>query len=623
MPRWSVRAAAAGVLGLLCAAYGNHFHNGFHFDDSHAIVQNSFVRDLKFIPRYFVDATTFSDLPLNQSYRPVLQTTLAIDYRLGRGYNPVAFHIDTFVWYLTQLALMYALFVTVGERTAPKDAANKWIALIAVAVYGLHPVAAETVNYVIQRGEILAAVGALAGLVVYARAPRLRRMGLYLLPVAIGGLAKPTIFVFPLLLLLYLRLFEQEGPRRRLTDALQAIAPSFAVVVVVAVWSQNRTPPTWTAGGTSTSLYILTQPWVSLRYMAAFGAPLYLSADNDWKLVDGVADVRVIVGVVFLATVVWLAIGATRRRSTYPVAFGLWWFLIALVPTAVLPLAEVANDHRMFLPFVGLTLAITWAAALHVRHIANTAARRLAVAAVVVGIFALEAVGVRARNEVWRTDDTLWLDVTEKSPTNGRGLMNYGLTRMEKGDYPTAIAYFERALPFTPNYSLLHINLGVAYGGAGRVGEAQREFNAAIALAPTDWRSHYFYARWLRSVGRLPEAIAQLQLAVSQNPADLDSQTLLQLALREQRPSPEWYLALSLGQYQTGQFSACVASAGEALKLRPEYAEAYNNIAACHNALGEWDAGIAAAEAAVRLKPDFALAKNNLAYAMQQKQRSK
>jgi Flp pilus assembly protein TadD len=623
MPRWGVYAAAAGLLVLLCVAYGNHFHNGFHFDDAHAIVQNTFVRDLKFIPRYFVDATTFSDLPLNQSYRPVLQTTLAIDYRLGGGYNPVAFQLDTFAWYLLQLWLMYVLFVTIAERVAAKDPANRWIALIAVAIYGLHPVSAETVNYVIQRGEILATVGAVAALVIWACAPRLRRTGPYLLPLAIGGLAKPTIFVFPVLLLIYILLFEQEGSRKRLSDALRAIAPSVAVVVAVAVWSQNRTPPTWTAGGTSGSLYVLTQPWVTLRYMAAFGAPLYLSADNDWKLVAGVADVRVLVGLIFLAIVVWLAIGASRRRGTYPVAFGLWWFLISLVPTAVLPLAEVANDHRMFLPFVGLTLAVTWAAGMHVRNLATTAGRRWAVAAVVVAIFALETAGVRARNEVWRTDDSLWLDVTEKSPTNGRGLMNYGLTRMEKGDYPSAIAYFERALAFTPNYSLLHINLGVAYGAAGRLADAQREFNAAIALAPNDWRSHYFYARWLRSVGHLPEAIAQLQLAVSQNPADLDSQTLLQLCLREQRPTPESYLALSLGQYQTGQFKACVASAGEALKLRPDYAEAYNNIAACHNALGEWDDGIAAAEAAVRLKPDFALAKNNLAYAMQQKQRPK
>src|SRR3954466_1999208 len=100
MPRRGVHAAPAGLLLLLFVAYGNHFHNGFHFDDAHAIVQNTFVRDLRFIPRYFVDATTFSDLPLNQTYRPVLQTTLAIDYRAAGGYEPFAFQVDTFAWYL-------------------------------------------------------------------------------------------------------------------------------------------------------------------------------------------------------------------------------------------------------------------------------------------------------------------------------------------------------------------------------------------------------------------------------------------------------------------------------------------------------------------------------------------
>src|SRR5260370_37129398 len=119
MARWSVHAAAAGLLVLVCGAYANHFHNGFHFDDAHAILQNTFVRDLTFIPRYFVDATTFSDLPLNQSYRPVLQTTLAIDYRLGGGDEPFPLHLPPFARYLIQLALAFALFLLVLNATRP------------------------------------------------------------------------------------------------------------------------------------------------------------------------------------------------------------------------------------------------------------------------------------------------------------------------------------------------------------------------------------------------------------------------------------------------------------------------------------------------------------------------
>src|SRR6476646_2813714 len=83
-------------------AYSNHFENSFHFDDSHTIQNNLFIQDLKNIPRFFIDGTTFSSLPQNQSYRPVVSTSLAIDYHLGNGYDPFYFHLSTFLLFLVQ-----------------------------------------------------------------------------------------------------------------------------------------------------------------------------------------------------------------------------------------------------------------------------------------------------------------------------------------------------------------------------------------------------------------------------------------------------------------------------------------------------------------------------------------
>ena len=53
------------------------------------------------------------------------------------------------------------------------------------------------------------------------------------------------------------------------------------------------------------------------------------------------------------------------------------------------------------------------------------------------------AYGTRQRNIVWRTEESLWLDATIKSPDNGRGLMNYGVIQMNKGNYPVADDYFK------------------------------------------------------------------------------------------------------------------------------------------------------------------------------------
>ncbi len=126
---------------------------------------------------------------------------------LGGGLNPLWFHVSTFLWFLVQLILMYALYMYVLEQTRP-SAQNWWLAWLAVAIYGLHPVSAETVNYIIQRGDLYAALGIVAGVVIYAWKPGLRRRGLYLLPPLAAMLAKPTSLIFAPLLLIYIVLID-------------------------------------------------------------------------------------------------------------------------------------------------------------------------------------------------------------------------------------------------------------------------------------------------------------------------------------------------------------------------------------------------------------------------------
>src|SRR4051812_6881242 len=89
------------LLGLLLV-YSNHFNNSFHFDDSHTIVNNIYIQNIKNIPLFFKDGTTFSSLPANQSYRPVVVSSLAFDYWLGGGLKPFYFHLSQFIFFVLQ-----------------------------------------------------------------------------------------------------------------------------------------------------------------------------------------------------------------------------------------------------------------------------------------------------------------------------------------------------------------------------------------------------------------------------------------------------------------------------------------------------------------------------------------
>ena len=83
----------------------------------------------------------------------------------------------------------------------------------------------------------------------------------------------------------------------------------------------------------------------------------------------------------------------------------------------------------------------------------------------------------------------------------------------------------------------------------------------------------------------------------------------------DEKATPESLLQLSLTHYQAGDYEKSIEAARSALKLRPYYDLAYNNICAAYNKLEEWDKAVEAGESAVKLNPGNQLARNNLAFA--------
>ncbi len=656
---WKCASWRVVAVLVICLAYANSFHNGFHFDDFHSVVDNPAIRNINNVPRFFTDATTFSVLPANRTYRPIVSTSLAFDYAMGRGYVPFWFHLSTFLIFVGLFFLLDRLYELVFSKTQPSPA-NRWLALGAAAWFCLHPAMAETVNYVIQRGDLYCTVGCVAALFVYARYPRLRLSGIYLLPLVFALLSKPPAAVFPVLLYFYVFFFE--GKQRRVRVSLIAALPSAAVAAGM-LWLQSAmTPKTFVPSILSPWVYRLTQPYVWLRYFGEFILPLHLNVDTDLAPIDHV-DLRVVIGLLFLLLLLAAILITARRRGLFPIAFGLIWFVVTQLPTSLYPLSEVENDHRMFFSFVGLMLAAVWGGwCLFERLPSWTRLPTVRTAVMVLAIFALSgyAYGVRMRNKVWHDEASLWRDDVEKSPHNGRGLMIYGLTQMSKGQYPSALDLFTRALAFTPNYSTLEINLGVVNGAMADQGEAFRtplaeaHFLRAIALAPTADEPHAYYGRWLKNHARTAEAIAQLKIATVLNPERLfqrdelisaymlagdvnaahqaaqqtqaiepDDPVASQMLAHPNMPTAAVWINRSLSEYQRGQYEQAIDSAQHALQLDPNSAEAWNNIAAGNAGLHRWADAIAAAEKAIALKPDLQLARNNLAWSLSQKRLAK
>jgi hypothetical protein len=259
--------------GVACG-YVNHFHNSFHFDDFHTITQNPAIRSLAQVPRYFINARSFSILPTHYSYHPLVTASAALDYWLGAGLNPLWFHVSTFVWFVVQLALMYLLFVQIMAKSRPAPV-NRYIALWAVTWYAQHPANAEIINYIIQRADLYSTLGVVAGLALFCVWPSGRKTGFYLVPVIAGVLAKPVALIFPALLFAYVLVFESNDgaePERlgwaQVRRSLRVCLTATTVCVLLAIFQAAMTPKTFETGAASRTRYWLTQPIVAFHYIS-------------------------------------------------------------------------------------------------------------------------------------------------------------------------------------------------------------------------------------------------------------------------------------------------------------------------------------------------------------------
>ncbi len=649
------------LLLAVLLTYANSLGNAFHFDDFHTVTDNPAIRSLSNLPRIFTDTTAFSVLPANQTYRPIVTASLALDYALGRGYVPFWFHLSTLIWFLALVALLYVWAELIYGRTeGPRDA--RWPALLVAGWFGLHPAMAETVNYVVQRGDLYCTLGCIAALVVYAGYPAWRRYGLYLAPFALAMLSKPPALVLPLLLLLYVFFFELPDlpAGRRWRASVRAAAPTLALTAALLSLQSAMTPKTYAPTILSAAAYRLTQPYVWLRYCGALFLPVHLNVDTDlqpFAAINGAAAAGLLFVVGLLAYIGFCA----GRRRLYPIAYGLLWFLITQLPTSLYALSEVENDHRMFFSFPGLMLAVVWTGYLGYqwleRQIAGTGVRGLLLprlgAAFCGFLLCAYAFGAHRRNAAWHDEASLWADDVAKSPHNGRGLMIYGLTRMNAGDLSGALGLFTKALAYTPNYATLEINLGIVNGlladsgHPDRTDVAEEHFLRAIALSPSDDLTHAYYGRWLLQHRRLSEATSQLETATGLNglrtmqrdlllsaysqagntaaarslaqstldavPGDAAALAALNGTSSAEAPSPAAALInASLAAYRAGQFQQSIADAQGALKVDPHSAEAWNNVGAGYGALHQWDLGIAAEQQALKLNPALTIASNNL-----------
>ncbi|CAL2091224.1 tetratricopeptide repeat protein [Tenacibaculum sp. 190524A05c] len=660
----------------LAIVYSGHFDNGFYFDDKHTIVNNNSIKTIEIVD-FFTDSKTFSSLPGNQTYRPLTTLENATDYVIGGGLNPKVFHSHIFTIYIFLGIAIYFLALLLLRRNQSSNY-NQYIALLISAMFCFLCANTQTVNYIIQRAEITAALFVVLGLIFYIHDGFLRKTYLYLIFPFIGFFAKEMAFIFPFLLFVYILILEEKvyifnlkssENIKGILNTIKKTVPAFAVMFLFYfLVYKPAVANNYVTANSSAFNYFITQPMAIAHYMVSYFFPYNLSLDSDWTAYGSIADYRVILGFLIHFVILFFTLKVSHKKNLRLFTFGILWFYVALIPSSsIIALSEVMNDHRAFLAYIGLTIAfVTLLHNMYVTLKNRYDAKRIKLLAYIFlfTFFSGNIYGIIQRNKVWDNAHTLWKDTTIKSPNNGRALMNYGVVLMREARYNEAEKYFKKALKLIPKYHYLHINLSIIENQKGNTSEAEAYLKQAENLKP-DYMTLYFYANFLKKNNRIEEAEEKLLKSIQLSNSYPNSLNLLQDIYKETgrnnelkklanfiltkdpknrkaiqnlnsvknesenlekilnqiktNPTPENYLSLSLFYYRAKNYEESKNASLKAIELNPNYADAFNNLGISCFMLNDYNAAVTAYEKAIKINPNYELAINNLANAKKSK----
>jgi len=456
--RWLVIALVA----LTVAAYAPALRAPFLVDDVITIDASSQWETLPGMPT---------------AGRPLVLLTLGLNHELNRALGvdeqpdplgpnkTVSYRLFNLVVHLLTGALLFAfLRRAIRERPIPAE----WsriadpLAGVVTAVWLLHPIQSEVINYIVQRTEGLASMFYVATLYASQRAwdsSARRRMAWYALAVAacvLGLLCKEIVITVPLAVMLYDRAFRASSWREllRFGDGrgwfyIALASAGIATLVEFSLFARGDSAGfgegmTWYA-------YLYTQCWAIAHYLRLIVWPNALAPDYGFRAISGLRGVP---GAILLSALGCATLVAWRHVARFGwFAFaGSIFFLLLAPSSSVIPVVtEIGAERRVYLALAALLVPAVVGAEWIRRRV--TGARRgesraRGVVACVAGSAIVLGVATFARSRTYADPELFWRRGAEAMPGNPRPLEQLGMVLFlgQPPRYEAAESVFVKAM---------------------------------------------------------------------------------------------------------------------------------------------------------------------------------
>lgn len=526
-PRWRNGLCFVLLALLVFLLYSNTLDGTFVFDTEKIIQYNPAIR----LTELSLDSLGRAGFQSPISDRPVATISFGLNYFFNE-YNVGGYRLVNILIHFTNGFLLYLLFKTTLNLPLLRDRYGSlgWLPFVTALVWLVHPLHTQSVTYIIQRMNSLAAMFYLSSLLMYVKA-RLaasnRKRWLLLAGcaccVVLGLGSKEIAVTIPLFIFLYEWYFLQDLSLAWLKSRLPALVGMALLLGVVALVFLGGSPVErilshYDRFDFTMGQRVLTEFRVVIFYLSLllFPHPSRLNLLHDFSLSTTIfSPIVTMAAILALVGLAGLAIGVAKGHRL--VSFCILWFLGNLLLESSIFGIEIVFEHRTYLPSMLLVLLMVIMVHNFLKH------QRLQIFLLCVVVF-FSSLWTYERNSLWADEVAFWSDGVKKSPDLLATHNFLGIALDEQGRHEEAVAQFQEVLRIDPDYWLTHNNLGLSLASLGRYKEAFVHYSEALRLNPNYAQAQNNLMQAMASVGNTKEAYRLYSEALRQRPDYLERQ---------------------------------------------------------------------------------------------------
>jgi protein O-mannosyl-transferase len=594
---WIYLGLAAAIFAVYGQVWGHAFLN---YDDPDYVTANALVQG-GLTAAGFLSAFASAHA---SNWIPLTWLSHMLDSQLF-GLRSGPQHLMNVAIHALSTLLLYAFLWKATEA--------RWRSVFVAFMFALHPLHVESVAWIAERKDVLCGLFWMLTFLAYLKYVERRSVGhsaVVALMVACALMAKPMAVTLPLVLLLLdiwpLRRFEREKLTALAIEKIPLIALAIGSAIVTYVVQES----TGAVSGTDKIAMInrVANAFASyFTYFVEFVWPSNLAVFYPYP--ESPQWILAAAGIAALAVITVFVIHQFRERPYF--AVGGMWYSVTLLPVIGLVQvgAQAHADRYMYLPMIGLSIAIVWGLT---DWFKGKGWSQTALAAGTAAVCATWAIVTFINLDDWRDSIALFERAIEVTDRNAIAYNNLGSALWDQGRLPEALPQFEMAVRIQPQAPEKQDNLGSALTAAGRFEEAQVHLERALQLSPDFAKAHVDLALAFTRQGKIGDATAHYLTA---------------LRLQPDNPEAHYGIAGILAQQGRMQealphFQKALPHMIDELKKKPDSLEGHYNLGTVYALMGRTDEAIVEFTSAVRLGPDDPESRFNLATALASRSRT-